>query len=203
MSSRPCLLRYLFLCNFDVGIISSFVSAASDVDPGNVTGQRAAKPAVVDENAAEQTAHEQPEEQPAVVTVAETAEENPAQVKTRASTLTRDYEAARTPPPSSVVEEGEKVPTPPLAEEERAPTPVPAEASTPKGSPSRGKGPLIPVTTAGVARRARRRRQPPMTKWRGSRGAPMMVANMFSCGASVGTTGPVTRSSPRPRRRRG
>ena len=38
---------------------------------------------------------------------------------------------------------------PPPAEEERAPTPVSAEASTPEGSPSRGKGPMIPVTVAG------------------------------------------------------
>jgi len=126
-----------------------FVSAASDVDPGKVIGQRIAEPAVVDENATEQTTHEQPKEQPVVVTVAETAEEDPAQVKTGASTPTRGDEAARTPPPSSVAEEGDKVPTPPLAEEERVPTSAPAEASTPKGSPSRGKGPLIPVTMAG------------------------------------------------------
>ena len=47
------------------------------------------------------------------------------------------------------MEEGDKVPTPPPAEEERAPTPALAEASTPEGSPSRGKGPMIPVTVAG------------------------------------------------------
>ena len=56
------------------------------------------------------------------------------------------------PPPSSVAEEGDKVPTPPPTEEERAPTPVPSEASTPKGSPGRGKGLMIPVTMAGSSR---------------------------------------------------
>ena len=39
-----------------------------------------------------------------------------------------------------------------------------------------------------------------MTKWKKSRGAPTMVANMITCGARVGTTGPATRSSPKPRR---
>ena len=88
-------------------------------------------------------------EQPTVVTVAETAEEDPSQVKAGASTPTRGDEAAGMPPPSSVAEEGDKVPTPPPSKEERAPTPAPAEASTPEGSPSRGKGPMIPVTVAG------------------------------------------------------
>ena len=53
-------------------------SAASDVDPGNVAGQRTAEPAVVVENAAKQTTQEPTEEQPAVVTAAETAEQDPA-----------------------------------------------------------------------------------------------------------------------------
>jgi hypothetical protein len=83
------------------------------------------------------------------VTVTETVEEVPAQARTRASTPSRDDEAARTPLPSSVTEEGDKTPTSPPAGERRAPTPPRAEASSPKGSPSRGKGPLIPVTTAG------------------------------------------------------
>ena len=60
-----------------------------------------------------------------------------------------DEEAARTPPPSSVAEEEDKAPTPPPAEERRVPTPPRAETSSPKGSPSRGKGPVIPVTAAG------------------------------------------------------
>ena len=81
--------------------------------------------------------------------MAETVKEDPAQVKTGGNTLTRGDEAARTPPPSSVAEEGDKAPTPPPAEERRTPTPPRVEASSPKGSPSRGKGPLIPVTTAG------------------------------------------------------
>ena len=122
----------------DVSMISSFVSAASNVHPGNVAGQRTAEPTVVVENAAEQTTQEQTEEQPAVVTVAETAEDNPAQTRTGTSTPTRDDEAARTPRPTS-----------PPAGERRTPTPPRAEASSPKGSPSRGKGPVIPVTTAG------------------------------------------------------
>jgi len=37
----------------------------------------------------------------------------------------------------------------PPAEEERTPTLAPAEASTLEGSPSRGKGPMMPVTVAG------------------------------------------------------
>jgi len=37
-------------------MMSSFASAASDVDPGNVAGQRTAEPAVAVENAAEQPA---------------------------------------------------------------------------------------------------------------------------------------------------
>ena len=56
-------------------------------------------------------------EQPAVVVVAETTEENLAQDKARVSTLTRGDETAGTPPPNSVVEEGDKVPNPPLTKE--------------------------------------------------------------------------------------
>ncbi|XP_021321722.1 flocculation protein FLO11-like [Sorghum bicolor] len=130
-------------------MISSFVSAASNVHPGNVAGQRMAEPTVVVENAAEQTTQEPTEEQPTVVTATETTEEDPAPARTGASTLTMDDEAARTPPPSSVAEEGDRAPTPPPAEETRAPTLARAEASSPKGSPSRGKDPLIPVTMAG------------------------------------------------------
>ena len=130
-------------------MISSFVSAASDVDPGNVAGQKMAEPAVVVENTAQQTTQEQTEEQPTVVTAAETAEQNPAHARTGASTPARDDEAARTPPPSSVTEEGDRAPTPPPAEERRAPTPPREEASSPKGSPSQGKGPMIPVTMTG------------------------------------------------------
>ena len=88
-------------------------------------------------------------EQTAVVSVVETTEEDSAQDKTGASTPTRGGEDARTPPPSSVAEEGDRVPTPPPAEGERGPTLTLAEASTPEGSPSRGKGHLILVTTAG------------------------------------------------------
>jgi len=51
-------------------------------------------------------------EQPVVVTVAENAEEDPARDKAGASTPTRGGETTRTPPPSSVAEEGVKVSTP-------------------------------------------------------------------------------------------
>ena len=195
----PCCC--FFVASYDVGMLSTFASAASDVDPGNVVGQRMAQPAVVVENAAEQTTLEQTEEQPAVVTAVETTEEDPAQARTGASTPTRDDEATRTPPPSSVTEDGDRAPTPSPAEERRAPTLPREEASSPKGSPSRGKGLLIPITTAGVARRVRRPRRPLTMRWRRSRGARRMVANTFSCGVNVGTTSLVTKSSPRPRRR--
>ena len=81
MSFTTCLLRllppflnffYFTLC--DGGMISSFVSAASDVNPSNVAGQKTAEPAVAVENAAQQTTQEQTEGQPMVVTAAETAE---------------------------------------------------------------------------------------------------------------------------------
>jgi len=77
---------------------------ALDVDPGNIAGHRVAEPAVAIENAAEQTTREQTEEQPTGVTVAETVEEDPAQARAVASTPTRDDEAVRVPPPSSVAE---------------------------------------------------------------------------------------------------
>ena len=107
------------------------------------------RPAVVVENANEQTTQEPTEEQPTVVIAAETAEEGPAQAKTGASMPTRDDEAARTPPLSSVMDEGDRAPTPPPAEERKAPTPPQAETSSPKGSSGRDKGPVIPITTAG------------------------------------------------------
>jgi hypothetical protein len=110
---------------------------------------RTTEPAVANKDTTEQTARGQPVKQPAVVAVAETAEEDLARDKAEASTLTRGDEKVGMPPPCSVAEVGDKTPTPPPAEEERAPTPAPAKASTPEGSPSRGKGPMIPVTVAG------------------------------------------------------
>ena len=110
---------------------------------------RTTEPVVANDNAAEQTIREQPVERPAVAATTDVAEEDPAQDKARTSTPTRGNETAGTPPPSSVVEEEDKVPSPPPAEEERNPTPAPAEASTLEGSPSRGKGPMIPITVAG------------------------------------------------------
>jgi len=125
-----------------------FVSTASDVDPDNVDSQKTAEPAVVVKDVAQQTTQEQTEVQPTVVIAAETAEEDPAQARTGVSTPARD-EAARTPPPSSVAEEGDRAPTPPPAEERRAPTPPQTETSSPKGSPGRDKGLVIPVTMVG------------------------------------------------------
>ena len=115
-------------------IESSFISAASDVDLGNV---------------AEQTVCEQPVERLAVVAPAEVAEEDSARDKAGASTPTRVDKTVGTPPPSSMVEEEDKVPSPPLAEEERIPTLAPVEASTLEGSHCRSKGPMIQVTVAG------------------------------------------------------
>ena len=83
-----------------------------------------------------------------MVTVAETAEEHPALTRARAGTPTRDGEAARTTPPSNVVEEEDRAPTPPLAEEGRVPTLPRAEASSPVGSPGLDQGPVMPATTA-------------------------------------------------------
>jgi len=84
-----------------------------------------------------------------VVTVAETAEEHPAPASTRAGTPTRDGEAARMPPPSSVAEEEDRAPTPPPAKEGRVPTPPRAEASSPKDSSGLDQGRVMPATTAG------------------------------------------------------
>ena len=82
------------------------------------------------------------------MTTAAVAEENPVQDKARASTSTRGDETAGTPPPSSAVQEEDKVSSPSPAEE-RARTPAPAQASTLEGSPSQGKCMMIPVTVAG------------------------------------------------------
>ena len=88
------------------------VSAASDVDPSNIGGLRTTEPAIVDKDAVEQTTRERPVEQPVVVSVAETTEEDPTQDKARVSTPTRGDETERMPPPSSVAEEADKVATP-------------------------------------------------------------------------------------------
>ena len=88
-------------------------------------------------------------EQPAATTVAESAEEHPASAKTAASTPTRDEEATRPPTPSNIMEEEDRVPTPPPAEERGVPTPPRAGASSPAGSPSLDQGPVMPATTAG------------------------------------------------------
>jgi len=92
-----------------------FVSAASDVDPGNVAGLGTTELAVADKDAADQTDRKQPVEQPTVVSMVETAQQDPAQDRAGARTPTRGDETERTPPPSSVAEEGDEVPAPPPA----------------------------------------------------------------------------------------
>jgi len=124
-------------------------SAASDVDPDNVAGQRTAEPVAVVGDAAQQAVQEQPEEQPVATTVAESAVEQPAPAKTQANTPAGDEEAARAPPPSSAAEEESRVPTPPPAEEGRGPTPPRVGTSSSVRSPGLDQGPVIPATTAG------------------------------------------------------
>jgi len=86
------------------------VSAASDVDPDHIAGQRAAEPVAAVGDAAPQTT-----EQPAATTAAESIEEHPVPTRNEVST--------RTPSPSNVVEEESRAPTPPPTEERGVPTP--------------------------------------------------------------------------------
>jgi len=120
----------------------------SDVDPDNVAGRGTAEPVVAVEDVTLQATQERVEEQPTVVNAAKTAEEYPASARARAGTPTRDGEAVRTPPPSNVVEEENRAPTPPPAEEGRVPTPPRAGASTPVDSPGLDQGRVMPATTA-------------------------------------------------------
>jgi len=119
-------------------------SAASDVDPDHVAGQRAAEIVATVGDAALQT-----RERPAAATAATSAEEQPAPASATASTPTRNEEAARTPPPRNVVEEESRAPTPPPAKERGVPTPPRAGASSTVGSPGLDQGPMMPATTAG------------------------------------------------------
>ena len=84
---------------------------ASEEDSSNVASLGTAEPAVAHKDAADQTDHEKPMV-PTVVPVAETAQEDPAQDRAGARTPTRGDETEKTSPPSSVVEEEDKVPTP-------------------------------------------------------------------------------------------
>jgi len=120
------------------------VSAASDVDPDRVAGQKAAEPVAVVGDAAPQT-----KEQPAATTAAKSAEKHPAPTRAAASTTTRNEEATRTPPPSNIVEEESRAPTPPPAEERGVPIPPRAGASSPVGSPGLDMGPVMPTTPTG------------------------------------------------------
>jgi len=120
-----------------------------DVDPDHIAGQRAAEPVAVIGDAAPQTTQEHAEEQPTTTTAAESAEEHPAPMRVQASTPVGDDESTRMPPPSSVTEEEDRAPTTPPSEGRRAPTSPRAEASSPKGSPGRVQGLVIPATAAG------------------------------------------------------
>ena len=82
------------------------------------------------------------------MTAAETDEEHLAPTRTKASTPTRDEEAARTPPPSRVAEEEDRAPASPPAKEGRVPTPPRAGVSPPKDSPGLDQGPVMPATAA-------------------------------------------------------
>ena len=183
-------MHWLFLAN-----------AASDVDPSNIGGLGTTELAAADKDAAEQTARGRPMEQTTVVSVAETTEEDPAQGKTGASTPTRGDEDARTPPPSSVAEEGDRVPTPPPAEGERGPAPAPAEASTPEGSHGRGKGPLIPVTTAVGSAEGEEAQVASDDEVEEIQGRSHDGRQHVYVWRQRGDHWPATRSSPRPRRR--
>ena len=119
------------------------LSAASDVDPDHIAGQRATEPVAAVRDAALHTT-----EQPAATTAAKGTEEHPAPASAAASTPTRNEEAARTPPPSNVVEEESRALTPP-GEERGVPTPPRAGNSSPVGSPGLDQGPVMPATTAG------------------------------------------------------
>jgi len=125
-----------------------FVSAASNVDPDHITGQKTAEPVAVTGDAGPQTAQEHTEEQPAMTNAAESAEEHPAPVRVQARTPVWGDESARMPPPSSVAEEEGRAPTPPPPEEGRVPTPPRAGASSPVSSPGPDQGPMMPATTA-------------------------------------------------------
>jgi len=124
------------------------VSAASDVDPDHIAGRRTAEPAAVVVDAAQQTAREHPEEQPAAMTAAESAVEQPPLANTQANAPVGDEEAARVPPPSSAAEEEDRVLSPPPAKERRVPTPPRAGASSPANSPGRDQGLVMPATVA-------------------------------------------------------
>jgi len=73
--------------------------------------------------------------QPAAVPALEVADEDPARGRSKASAPTRGDGTVGTPPPSSVLEGENKVPSPAPVEEDRAPSPAPVEAPTQEGAP--------------------------------------------------------------------
>jgi len=96
-----------------------FCSTASDVDPNIILGSGPTKPVTDEQTFTKQTAPEQPVAQPAAVPTMERVAEDPARDRAKTSTPTRGDGTAGTPPPSSVVEEKNK-----------APSPAPVEAPT-------------------------------------------------------------------------
>ena len=122
----------------------SFFSAASDVNPDQVAGQGTAEPIAAVGDAVPQATRQTA----AAAAAATGAEQQYAPAGAMASTLPRDEEAARTPPPRTVAEEEGRVLTP-LAGEGRVPTPPRAGASSPVGSPGLDQGPVMPSTVAG------------------------------------------------------
>ena len=72
--------------------------------------------------------------------------EDPAREGANASAPLRDEGTAATPPPSSVVEEENRAPSPARMEEPSV------EAATQEGAPDLGKGPMMPSTMVGSRR---------------------------------------------------
>ena len=142
--STYVLWRFFVFSFFFVENATLFLSAASDVNPDHVAGQRVAELACAAEDAVPQTA-----EQPAAAAVPESAEELPASTRTAASSPTRVEEAMGTPPPSNVAEGEGRAPTPPPVRGREVPTPPRAGVSSTAGSPGLVQGPVMPATTTG------------------------------------------------------
>ena len=154
-------------------------------------------------DAAPQTNQEHTEEQPATTAAAESAEEHLAPARARAGTPTRDGEAARMPPPSNVVEEESRAPTPPPAEEEKVPTPPRARASSRVGSPGLDQGPVIPATTAGGSAEGEETRTASDDEVEEIQGRPQDGRQHVYVWHQTGTTSLVMKNSQRRRRPRG
>ena len=143
-----------------------------------------------------QTDLERPAQPATAPTIKEISANTPTREEANAAVPTREVGVATTPPLSSGA--GEEIRTPPPTQVEEPPV----EARAPEGVPDLGKRPMTSSAMVPRAPRARRPRRAPTTKWRRSRGVPMMGANIFMSGVSVGTTGLATRRSPKSKRRR-